>query len=169
MVLDFVGNTRRHRLITPADILAGADDPAAALEEAGRADGDVLVALDAARQAEAERQVEGPKLERLRWATELAELFGVTVRPGGNGEASSAQLQLLERHGLARSGMTKAEAHQVIEAVVERSRLGLATPKQVRLLRRQGINAIQMTFGEADAAIGRLRARWNQRRKGGRA
>lgn len=170
LVLDFTGNTRRHRLVTPADILAGADDPNAAIEAAAGAEGDVLAALDEAREAEEARRAAAPRVERVRWITEFADLFGVAIEADEGGEpATLRQLETVERSGLVRPGMTRAEASQVIQAIIERREKGLATPKQVRLLARQGIDARTMPFTTAIAEIDRLKARWWQRRAGARS
>jgi len=169
LVLDFVGNTRRHRLVTPAAILAGADVSADALAAAEDSDGDVLAALDEAvsEEAKAERRATEPR--RIRFWADAVDVFG--VQPGsdvGDG-ATERQRSVLEDAGLdVPADLSRRAASKLIEAIAVRREKGLATFKQVRLLSRFGVDAREMPFATATTEIGRFLAKPKGRRGGGR-
>lgn len=168
LVLDFVGNSRRHRLVTPASILAGADVSAEIMEAAERTEGDVLAALES---AEAEQQ-ELALAPRTRFWAEATDVFtGLSELPVGDGTgATAAQLATLYAAGFdPPPALTKAEATVLIDAMVKRREAGLCTYKQARFLSRHGIDASAVSFDEASARIGRLMMRWRRRQPTGGA
>ncbi len=160
LVLDFVGNSRRHRLVTPAAILAGAGVAPDVVRAAEAGSGDVLVELE---QAEAAQRARGRE-QRVRFWTELADLFGFMPEPEGSRPATPRQLAALGRAGVkAPVDLSQSAADEVLAALAHRREQGLATYKQVRFLARHGVDAREWTFEQAHARIGRLMARWRRR------
>ena len=168
LVLDFVGNSRRHRLVTPASILAGGDVSAELVEAAERTEGDVLAALES---AEAEQQVLALAPRTRFWAEATDVFTGLPELPVGDGTgATAAQLATLYAAGFdPPPALTKAEATVLIDAMVKRREAGLCTYKQARLLGRHGTDARAMSFDEASTRITRLMSRWRRRPRAGGA
>ena len=163
LVLDFVGVTKRHKLITPADVLAGADDPAEVVADAAEQGGDMLEALEAARAAAVEREKQ-PSAKVAKWRAEMVDLFGdlPDAREGAD-LATPRQIGLLARTGIdAPEGLTRAQASRLIDGVLQRRNEGLCTYKQARLLRRRGIDATRMSFEEARGRIDELMGQWRR-------
>lgn len=157
LVLDFVGVTRRHRLVNPADVLAGAEESAEVVAAAAELGGDMLEALEEARAAEAERKKQ-PSPKVTKWRAEMVDLFGdLPEAQEGSEPATPRQLETLARAGIdCPDGLTKRQAMRLVDGVIDRRNLGLCTYKQARLLRRHGIDAREMTFAEAGLRIGQI-------------
>jgi superfamily II DNA or RNA helicase len=160
LVLDFVGNSKRHRLVTPAAILAGSeqvDDEV--VEDAAEQEGDVLAALDRARAA-AEERARRPAPERLRYWSELADIFGELPEdePIAGEPATEGQIAALKRGRIeAPPDLSKSAASVLIEGMVARRQAGLCTYAQARFLIRHGrADAHGLGFDEASEVISRL-------------
>jgi superfamily II DNA or RNA helicase len=170
LVLDFVGVTRRHRLVTPADVLAGTNVSEAVLAEAAAREGDVLDALEEAQTAVEERErARKPSPQVARWRAELVDVFGdiPDLDPEG-APATDPQRAALERAGVKfPPEITKAAASALIDGIVNRREKGLCTYKQLRFLERRGFDARAMTFEEANERIGRVMAGWRGERSDG--
>lgn len=169
LLLDFVANTRRHKLIGPADVLAGADVSEEAKRRADeRLEGDggdvleELAAAEAAEQAEIDRMVKiaaelARERRQIRWmAEEVADLFGerLELDPDRWPEpATESQVAALKRAGIEQA-MTKGQASELLASIQRRRDLGLCTYKQARLLKKLGItNAAELSFQAASALI----------------
>ncbi len=164
LVLDFCGNSKRHKLIGPADLLAGSEDPPDVLERAHELGGDVDQALDQARAEAAERARASSSNEVRRYVIEAVDLFGtqLDLRFDDGQAATERQREVLERAGLpAPEKLSRKAASGLIDLLVQRRQLGLCTFKQARLLRRNGIDARTMTMEQAGKAIGDLKSRWS--------
>lgn len=179
LVLDFVGNSGKHRLVGPADALAGrelSDDERKLAEK--RLDGqteleDVL--------ADAEREAQEVKARRRRELNSAAlvlyrereiDLFlgdhiasfdpecAAAKRP-----ATAQQLADIEKAKLGDppAGISEAEAAAMLEAVKERRKAGLCTIPQARLLERMGCDTRTMLFARANDLISQIASRklWN--------
>jgi superfamily II DNA or RNA helicase len=164
LVLDFTGNTSRHRLIGPADVLAG-DDVSEAVKKrvADRLDeeGDPLEYLEH-ELAEEEQQAAAAQREsrRVRWvAEEIADLFGEQLALDPDhwpDPATGGQLETLVKAGMDSipSNLTKGQASELIGMLIRRREQGLCTLKQARLLRRFGVkNTDELTLAAASALI----------------
>lgn len=172
LVLDFSGMAGRHRLVGPADVLAGRELPDDVRQLAERAldrDGEQLV-LDAVLDA-AEAEATSIR-ERLavtavaRYRADVIDPFVGELPDAPDGAwtrdlATDKQREALERAGLddLPASLTKGEANRWLDAIAARRAQGLATVKQVRLLRRYGIDARALTLEDANAAIGRISER----------
>jgi superfamily II DNA or RNA helicase len=166
-VLDLVGNSRRHRLVGPADALLGSADASAELRaelarllEAGGAAAtrDLDATLAQARQnlaGDAQRQAAAAVLafrERLVdpfLAPYYDQLPGLVVgRP-----ASPQQLAALAKLGIDKppSALSADEATRWIRGAHARRRKGLCTIRQALFLGRWGLDCSAMTMDRATA------------------
>lgn len=175
LVLDFVGNSGRHTLITPLDVLAGKPLPsevekiAKVLAKRGVPLADAISqAEDAVRQRlereEAERRrrhVQAHVAYKKRAVDPFATLG---IATGGSGpRATDEQLLLLQRWGVdveALKTPSRKEASQLIGRMIERRKVGLCTYKQAALLARNGLRD-DLSFDDAKRAIDGLASnRW---------
>jgi superfamily II DNA or RNA helicase len=168
LVLDFAGNAGRHRLVGPADALAGhelTDAQRDAINKMLAAEQRELDGVLAAADDEVAKQRDRVKLVAVAHyrETEIDLFVGDFYRkppPGGwtGDPATPAQLVAIESAGLSRppEGLTKAEASAILDGIYARQRAGLATVKQRRLLHRSTRNCIDtssMTFSRATELI----------------
>ena len=163
LVLDFLWQTSEHSLVRPAHLVAGDVEDARALEEKLGGDGDLeeaRAAVDADRTRKlAERLREnrhrrGGLLDPLELAVTLndAALAEFVPTMGWQGEPPTPrQLEVLARFGMGASGVrSRGHASLLLDRLLMRRQLGLATPKQVRVLRRHGHPSPETaTFAEA--------------------
>jgi superfamily II DNA or RNA helicase len=180
LVLDFTGNTRRHRLMSPVDLFGPAPPEAArrrAEQHLTTSGGDVQAVVDAAVEAEARAAIDAAAAaaaaRQVRWISQdVLELLGDEVPEDPATVAAPPTLATHEQRAvLAAAGiavapaLTAAEAQRVLEALGRRHRAGLATYKQVRLLRTFGVDATHLSKLAAMRQISeRLAARGAGRR-----
>ena len=169
LVLDFVGNSGKHELISPLDILGGSVSDEVrraarklAVKRPGMLAGEAL--------AEAKRQVEEArrKAEAAKRASITAKVdYRVVTRdafsvlhmkdPGaqlGGEVASMKQLDYLQQKGVdIPANCTKAQASAITQSLFARQRQGLATYKQMRTLQRYGVDAVRMSMGTASRIL----------------
>src|SRR5690606_33904338 len=137
LILDFVGNSGHHKLISTADILGGKYDGdvvewATKAVRDGRGDADMSEALKKAKAArdEEDRKAEERRRQavkaRARFATERVAPFGQdrfaakTANPPRHWfvrKATEKQRALLARYGLGGNETTVAEASRMIDAI----------------------------------------------------
>jgi len=174
-VLDFAGNSGRHRLISVADILGGDySDPVVArarknLEEAE--EGDVLSELEQA-QREIEEEAHRRFEERLRkgvkarawYRSESVDPFDILamcpVRERGwnmGVPLSEKQESLLRKWGVQTEGLTKRHASQIIGRLISDSRKKLCSYKQAALLQSFGYDTTNMSRRDASSLIDQLK------------
>ena len=129
LVIDFTGNSRRHRLVTPAAILAGADATPDELLAAAAIEGDVMDALALARADQLELARRSPA--RVRFWAEVVDLFDMPQPDLDGGPLATArQRDALERAGLSPpADLTRAAASTLIDRLVARRKRGLCTPR----------------------------------------
>lgn len=178
LVIDFTGNTGRHSLSSPADVLGGLYseeeiEKAEELVENGQCQ-DVVKALD-----EAKLLLDLEKAKALAIASRAkikvsAIYTKTTVDPFsvlGIGKEHERQSRIDKRFGGSipsdaqvkclvekfkvpiPEGITKREASSLIDKLITRSREGLATFKQVALLKKYGVSAEDFTFEGAGKYI----------------
>jgi superfamily II DNA or RNA helicase len=173
-VLDFIGQSGKHKLIHVGDILAGdySDDVVMRAEHNAQKkqeqDGLPADMIEQLRLAEQELTKE-QRLHRRRivakasWKTRDIDPFDVldvqrkrekgwhTGRP-----ATERQRMVLRKAGMDRAEtLSFTEASQMIDQIITRSQEGLCTYKQARLLARYGYDQ-NVTFEEAGAVITKL-------------
>jgi superfamily II DNA or RNA helicase len=173
-VLDFVGNSGRHRLITTTDLLGG-DYNDDVIERAkknieNKGEGDVLTELQQAEkelEAEAVSKEGALRRERLKARAEYStakinpfnvfDIEPVRVKGWNEGrEPTQKQLAFLERKGVDCSGLGFQHASQLIERIIKNQNDKLCTFKQAKLLSRFRYNPKDMTFKEAGELIDKI-------------
>ena len=167
LVLDFAGATRRHRLVSAADVLEG-DLPAEVAElaiEQLRAEGggDVAAAIATAK-AELARAKGAPVA---RWfASEVGDLLGgeldARLLAGDFGPATLDQIAELRGLGFnPPANMTDLAAARVLSILGDRKRRKLCTYKQATMLRRRGVPSSRiraLTWRDASSLLEELGA-----------
>jgi len=176
LVLDFVGNSGKHRLIGPADALAGRDlsDEERKIVERNL-DGqleleDVLASAEleaAERKAARRRELNSAALVLYR-EREIDLFLGDHMAAfdhdsdAAKRPATSAQLAAIETAKLGKppAGITEAEAEAMLAAVKARRKAGLCTVPQARCLeKRLNCDTKGMTFERASTLITMVAAR----------
>jgi superfamily II DNA or RNA helicase len=170
-IIDFVGNSGRHKLITTADILGGnysdevVDRARKLAEEADGAAVDMAEALvDAERQLaeERERARRAAIRAKARYTSQVVDPFEVfhiepwRERGWDKGrQPSEKMLALLERNGIKTRGLTFTQAKQLIGEIIRRYEERKCSFKQARLLARYGYPT-DAPFAEASRLIDAL-------------
>lgn len=177
-VLDFVGNSGRHRLMTSIDVLRpdleeSARDAAISRSIRGGDAGDIEeMAEDEAarliREREDRKIREAAKRARIQarvnYCTEVIDPFGIAnvpiVLPGDRWVPVSEGMQdILSRNGIDHRKLTQDAAMRLVKDIIVRSKRGLCSYRQANLLKRYGIDARKMTREQASAAIDELKSR----------
>lgn len=179
LVLDFVGNGSRHRLVTVIDVLAGkpiGDDVRRRAEKfIGQGeDAERALAkahLEAAREERLERELavrrrDAAERKRARVQADVTYIARdvdpfVTGRDHSGAPATDGVLRYLrEVFGADLKQASQREAQRLLDTLKARQRAGLATYKQTVLLRRMKLNP-DLPREEASKAISALReAKW---------
>ena len=166
LVLDFVGNAGRHKLVGPLDALAPGDVDEAVRREAERMLAEEVQDLDglvdeAAAALERRREEARRGANAHYFARDIDPFFGDQLGEPYDGDWAIEPATLEERQelielGLKRipAGLTSGEARRILEADRKRRKLGLCSYKQHALLARVGIEARDMTKARASARIG---------------
>lgn len=168
LVLDFVANSGKHKLVTPVDMLGGryggveldyarkriADSPEESLD-VGKVLTEAKVAM-AQVAATLESVVESTVLAvdpfsvlHLKPNSKYTERFG--YKP-----ASASQKEALRKQGLPDAHlatMKSSDAAHILNAMAVRRSKGLASYRQLRMLRRYGIDEINISFKSASRAL----------------
>lgn len=168
-ILDFVGNSGKHKLISTADILGGnmnddvverAKSKAAKKSAKGEASDMTAELIEAQQEIENEaRRKRAAIVAKAQFGTKAVDpflLYDVTPQrePGyfKGKRPSEAMAQLLERRGVDTRNMSFWEAKQLIPVVKAKPSV-----KQMNLLRKFGYNA-DVTAIEAKSIIDKLAA-----------
>lgn len=152
MILDFVGNSGRHSLVGPEDLLGGNYSEAEIAEAKKRESpgGDIRAALERARGEL--RRIAGEmksKVVSKVSAFDPFSCFGVDRSKldaqearFGYTPASEKQVAMLRRAGLeddALRGLSKQAASKLVGTMIKRRELGLASYPQLKALRKMGV------------------------------
>lgn len=179
LVLDFVGNVGRHKLMTSADILGGnvSDEAVERAVRKAKASGNAedmsaLLAksqeeLDAERE-ERKRQEEARKARlvgKARYSTTSINPFDVfqltpqRERGWDNGrQLSERQRAVLLKQGIDPDSMPYAQARQFLNEMFRRWNGKLATFKQCKVLQKHGYDTKNMTMQDASGLLNKLAA-----------
>lgn len=171
MILDFVGNSGKHDLATPEEILGGnySDQEIAKAKERARevGGGNAAENLRQAREelrrlaAEHAAQVRS-KIENFNPFTALGiEQFDERYARFGEAKILDYQIERLEKAAFPKDeivNMSRRQANDIIRRLNQRQKKNLCTMKQMRVLRKHGIDADQVTFDNARGAIDYLAA-----------
>jgi len=174
LVLDFVGNSGKHSLVSMLDVLGGeASAPEKSIAKGMLESGEVEDVAEAIRRARA--QIDAMELASVRkkarrnYQTVQVDPFtALGIGPRGEDmlgrDASDKQRQMLERAGINPAGLDSAQASKLIASLISRRSANLATYKQVNRLIKGGLERDQasgLTFTNASALITKLAAnRW---------
>jgi superfamily II DNA or RNA helicase len=181
LILDFLWLSDRLDLVKPVDLVASRPDLRKKMEElppcdefdlldaeaqAGR---DLLASLEAAARKNAKKQAR--VIDPLAWAVSIGDAALATWEPESDWDelpATRGQVEMIERAGIDIAAVTmRGLASRIIDRLIQRRKLGLATAKQLRMLRRIGLaddRAALMSFNEADAVIEAFLSRQNSKR-----
>ena len=180
LVLDFVGNAGRHKLVSTADILSGNESDVVidwAVAEAKRSGAkvDMREAMRAARarheeeerlrrEQEAKRAAIRPKAKFTTRAIDpFAVLDIIPQREAGwfkGKRPTERQLEILRRFKVPEdtlSSLSQGQAGQLMTKLIERARTDRCTLKQANILQRYGLSA-NLTFAQAGKAIDAIAA-----------
>lgn len=183
LIVDFVGNSGRHKLISSADILGGkvsdeAIDNAVAIAKSKGGRVRISESLDeceeAIRKAEemrvkaeqSRREEEARKhkvVAKVKFSTKQINPFDIfqiapaKERGWDQGKIlTEKQKAMLVRQGINPDSMPYAQARQVLNEMFRRMNEHLATVKQMATLRRYGYNDPKITFDQARTILDRL-------------
>jgi superfamily II DNA or RNA helicase len=180
IIIDFKGNSGKHKLVGAVDVLSG-QDPGPIMERAKEiiaTSGDEVDPLEAVRQAEAEEEMRKESEEaRLAEASKRASLklkasyssrdvdpfsrFDMTpTHPTDPREmATQKQFNLLAYNGVDATGLTRKQANRIIADIMMRRKRGFPSLKQQAILDKYGLEA--QTAQQAKAHIDDIaRAGW---------
>ena len=180
LVVDFVGNAGKHKLVTSADILGGKVSEEAmelAVARTLKAGGPVKMA-EALDEAEAElheqkRLAEAARRARLvataRFTTQTVDPFDVLhldpVKPRGWDnvkQLTEKQRSLLAKQGINPDGISFSQGKQLVAEIFRRWDSKLCSFKQAKVLRKHGYST-EVSFAEASATIDALaRNKWKR-------
>lgn len=172
LVLDFVGNSGRHKLIGPADALAGRDvdeqvrDAIERELEGGQRDLEAVLEHAEAEAAARRAEVSLVAVSHYR-LKEVDPFVGEFLpkldpySPAARAPASEAQLAALEKWGFSKPppGLTKGEASAMLDGAAAREKAGLSTIAQCRFLARYGVPGEKLTKARAGQLFAIVRAR----------
>lgn len=167
VVIDFVGNSGRHKLVHSADILGGKESDEcvalakkkAAAKSAEGLDSDTLEELEEARQEleEHHRRQRRKVIAEAIYSTQEVDPFDLfDVRAGREPgylkgkPATDRQIAYLRRQGILNTqGLSLHKAKALIDQIIKRQADGLCSFKQAKLLEAHGYPA---DCSQADAA-----------------
>ena len=175
LVVDFVGNAGRHKLITSADILGGkvseeamelalartlkAGGPVNMTEALAEAEQD-LKQREQARLAEAARRAQ--LVATARFTTQAVDPFDVLalgpVKSRGRDDErqlTEKQRSLLAKQGINPDNVTFSQGKELVAEIFRRWDGKLCSFKQAKVLRKYGYSA-EVSFAEASATIDAL-------------
>jgi len=176
MVLDFVGNAGRHKLIHPADVLGGkySDDIVElANRNAEQRDGPVDITSELVQaerewerrkrkeqEAQARKNLRGKSTYKFAKVDPFDVFHIVPCREPQwhkGRQPTMKQLECLEKRNIPiPDGLTFAHASQLIDTMIKRGRADLCTFKQAKLVEKFGYDASEMGFKDASALIDKI-------------
>jgi superfamily II DNA or RNA helicase len=180
LIVDFAGNSGRHKLMTSVDILGGRVSEQVrelAIQKLG--DGKPMrvdQALDAAAEAERkEKEREAARrialTARAKWTAQNVDPFDVfQVQPvvdrgwDKGKHLSEAQANLLRKQGIDPNTMPYGQARQILNELFRRWDTGMCSFNQAKILRKRGM-ATNVTREEAGRLIDGIAERegWKKR------
>jgi superfamily II DNA or RNA helicase len=176
LVVDFVGNAGKHKLVTSADILGGkvseealdlavartlkAGGPVNMTEALDEAEDELKQQREEARLAEAARRAR--VVATARFTTQSVDPFDVLsldpvkARGWDNGrQLTDKQRALLAKQGINPDGLSFNQGKQLVAEIFRRWDGKLCSFKQAKILRKYGYGA-DVSFAEASATIDAL-------------
>ena len=180
LIVDFVGNSGRHKLMTTADILGGnvSDEAAEEAVRKARETGKPVDMAEALKKAQAEIEARKRAEEAKRLALKAKAQFTTSkVNPFDVLDISPAiergwhkgktlsekQAALLMKNGINPEGLPYVQAKQVLDEMFRRWGNGLATFGQAKVLKKNGIH-VPLRREEASRMIDRIASQQNWKR-----
>lgn len=188
IVLDFCGNSGKHKLVTATDVLAGNYDDKVIerAEQMAKKDGDTKDVRE--RLAEAQKYIDDEdkikkqaEMERRRAIIGKAKYTATVVDPFDVFDLSpvvqhgydlatppsEAQLKLLVKNGIPTNGVTKKRATQLIGELMRRWNTGECSFKQAKILSSRGYETKGVTHAKAKEIIDSIAQTegWGNRKK----
>ena len=176
LVVDFVGASGRHKLVSTADILGGnvSDEIVAAATLKARKSSGKPVRMDdaieeAEREAKERAEAEAARRARLTLKANFTkrtvdpfDVFSiepVVTRGWDNGkQLTPKQSEILAKQGIDTSRMPYAQAKQVLNEIFRRWDGGLCSYKQAALLKKYGVDGKNLSREQAKAQIDAIAA-----------
>lgn len=179
-VIDFVGNTGRHKLVTVADILGGNYDddvvaraakaakekkegtPADVLEELEKAKAEIRAEQEAARKKEeARRKKLVAKAEYRVRSVDPFDVLGIEPKRERGWDTgrqpSDKMVAMLERNGIENPrSLSYNDAKQLIDKIIKRREHGWCSFKQAKVLKQHGYDPKGIRFKEASQIIDQI-------------
>lgn len=174
LVIDVVGATRRHALITPEEVLQWPESMGLERRELAVSTLDVLKEVQEAEQAmEHPPAMDLSRLQRVQLGYEQVDpmlaIMGIhlSLKQIEERNATSAQIAALEKAGVQGAALFSfAQAQEMFEELSVRRAAGRCTIKQARVLASFGLNP-NAQFSNANWAIDRIRnTGWKKMPKG---
>jgi type I site-specific restriction endonuclease len=177
LVVDFVGNSGRHKLITSADILGGKvsdevlERAIAKARKAGKpvrmdeaiAEEEELMRAEQEERRLAEQARKARLVANAKFSTHSVDPFDVfQVQPArargwdSGRTLSEKQRSLLTKQGIDPDSLPYAQAKQIIGEIISRWDKNLCSFKQAKILKRYGYD-VNVTFEEASKRIDALK------------
>ena len=169
LVLDFVGNSGRHKLISTADILGDAlpDEFVERAVKLAQTKGQPVDML--AEFEDLERIVEDEKRKKIvanakyhAQSMDPFDIFDITPprEPGWHKgrKPSEKMVAMLDRAGIPTKELSHVQAKKLIGEMFKRREQNLCTFKQVKTIRKYGVDASNWKFQEASDYITKLAA-----------
>ena len=170
-VLDFVGNSGRHKLMHTGDLLGGdfSEDIVAAATRAVQSKNSKGERADMLAELRAAEQRKREEAHKRAHVTAQAKFRSVSIDPFAawdllpkrepgwhkGRKPTPKMLAYLTKLGVKTAGLTFCEAGQIISEANKRREKGLATYKQSKLLIKHGFSA-DVSFSDASAIINRI-------------
>lgn len=173
-IVDFVGNSGRHKLISSADILGGRHSDAAIAAVLRRAKGstqpvrmDELLVEEERRLEEERRAAEAARRARLtvgvQWNSKSVNPFDVLAMSPARERSwqvglslSDKQRAILSKNGIDPDSVDYAQGRQLVTEIFRRWQQKLCSYKQAKLLRRYGYDTTAMSYETARATLDSL-------------
>lgn len=171
LVLDYVGNAGRHKLVSAADILGGKEAPEVVERAkellAGGGEQPVHEAIDQARAQIAEEKRRAKLVAAAKYKSveiDPFDVLGVTAPQTDYARRAPSEKQLA---ALARfkvpidpAKITRGEASALLDKLIGRARAGMCTFKQANALAKRGLRS-DVTFDQARMILDQLAmAQW---------
>lgn len=172
-VLDFAGNSGRHKLMTTGDILGGkvSDEAVELAKERARNSSkptDMLAQLEQAqRDIEERKRLDMAKKAKLVGTAKFSarkvnpfDVFDLEPEKSRGWDnvkkLSEKQRAILDRNGIDPNDVGFSQGSQLISEIFRRREDRLCSYKQLKLLKKHGVDAANMDFTQASAEINRI-------------
>lgn len=176
LLLDFVGNSGRHKLVGPIDALAPGEVSDDVYGEASDmladGEGDLEEVLDEAAKALERKRSAALATVRARYFTSDVDPFlgddmpAIARFKGDDQPATQMQIGDILNAGIKQvpPELTRGDAERILAGIKARRKNGLSTVKQSAVLKRFGVNVRRLTFEDAGLLMGALvRSNYNPR------